>query len=269
MEQELFNKKIRRHIKLKYAGVIILLTELLVTFILVGVQTIVYAIGTEQAVKASGSLFALAFGLIAIALIIIIIYDRTAPWRKLSDSDIARNFIGFFGTENLNVLIYTEVIVWFAREIQRIYRKKSYEYEKDAIADCLVQLKLLFRYKHNSTGFFLAFYHKEEFENLCRMLVAHMDSDDFPSYSKAEIYACKARMDDEASDKISLFISEGLKANLRSIALYIIVLTFHVLACCNVLFGKEGFDLQNFFFYIPADILAILIYTKLVSDKWV
>ena len=157
----------------------------------------------------------------------------------------------------LNNLEYTESITWFSRIIHSAYLQKAET--QDIFTEIINKLHLILR-PQNNDRLCIAFKHKKSFIKLSQDLCN--SSDDMQTLD----FNINAILDEEP-EKYK-FIKIALDKN---ILFYLLLFPIHIFGCFlltksdNNTFNVTAF-VANLALYIPADILAILIYTGFIKD---
>jgi len=190
-----------------------------------------------------------------IAFFLIRRYEKIDLTLEIPEKKSINEFLLFFSKENMSYFRYTEIITWFAMWIHQ-YAKSNISDEETC--ELISKLNLILRPYENRLC--LAIYHKKEFINLCIELSKEKD---FKEKQK-DILSSFDRMELNKPEEYRYFNSLILE---KSILVYILIIIFHIVAAILV----SGQDIKNIignlFFYLPGDVLLILIYTGIIKDR--
>jgi hypothetical protein len=181
------------------------------------------------------------------------IYYKKLTLPELETYDILKKYLEYFSASNFSDLEYTESITWFSRLVQTSFRKKE-EASDDILNIAVHELYLVLRpNSHNQCD---ALMRKSAFANLATKLLKgediHNDIDKFKN------------IDIESYKYFNLILD-------KNILIYILVFSIHIFACFLLTKGScsqfnFSFFFGNLFLYIPADLLAILVYKGIVKS---
>lgn len=159
-----------------------------------------------------------------------------------------------FCRNNISNIKYSEVIVWFSRWNNKYFKTRIEEKQE---VDCLIdKLELILRPYDN--GLCLASYHKEDFLKLCaewECSTLEEKIDNILSVSK--------KMETKPPEK---YVKFTLRLD-RSILVYLAVMALHFMASILIGGGNIVNSFANMLFYIPSDILLILVYKGFIREK--
>lgn len=263
-----FYKKLKMKYRLKFGIGIFLVLELICACAFLIIQLpFVYQIVQESYPRVNSTINNSVLFFLPLTVISIVLYDRFVPWKKLSATKLIDQFIRFFKSNGINDLFYSEAIIWFSKEACKIRRQKQFDYNyADKHIILINRLYELLRYSDDSITHFLAFSHKTSFIKLCEELCSGLDSKQPIDTLLKLVTEAEKNMSDEKSEKTFFF---PIPIDV-SLLVYHIVLGVHVIACCTWFFGEssgQGFDFRSFLFYIPLDIIVILLYWGIIKDR--
>lgn len=193
----------------------------------------------------------------AIAILLNIIYEKRFGLPQISNIRDLTNYLEYFSSSTISDLEYTESITWFSRIIHSAYLQKAET--QDIFTEIINKLHLILR-PQNNDRLCIAFKHKKSFIKLSQDLCN--SSDDMQTLD----FNINAILDEEP-EKYK-FIKITLDKN---ILFYLLLFPIHIFGCFlltksdNKTFNVTAF-VANLALYIPADILAILIYTGFIKD---
>lgn len=173
------------------------------------------------------------------------IFDKIDIYSDISKDKVVEQYISLFAKNDMSNYKYLEVITWFSRWNHEHFQSRDNNQEIDQL---IIKLELCLR--PNGNGLCLASHHKNAFTKLCDKLV-----DCQPEEQLKEIVNEANEMKKNPPEKYKIF-SLGLDHN---ILIYMIIIVFH-LSAIVLIGGKLNIIIGNILFYIPSDILAILIY---------
>lgn len=187
----------------------------------------------------------------AIAILLNIIYEKLFELPQISNIHDLTNYLEYFSSSTISVLEYTESITWFSGIIHSAYLQKTET--QDIFTEIINKLHLILHPR-------IVLKHKKSFTKLSQDLCN--SSDDMQTLN----FNIKTILDEEP-EKYK-FITITLDKN---ILFYLLLFPIHIFGCFllaksnNNTFNVTAF-VANLTLYIPADILAILIYTGFIKN---
>lgn len=194
-----------------------------------------------------------AFAFLLVSVEWAFLFDKLNIYTALSKYDILNQYILFFAKSKISNTKYIEIITWFSRWNHKNFRlKNDYEQEVDKV---ITKLELLLR--PNDNGFCLASRHKNTFLKLC----AKLEKCETEEKMK-EIENAVNEMEKNLPEKYRFF-SLGLDHN---ILIYLSIIAFHISASILISDNIKNI-IGNILFYIPSDILVILVYKGIINER--
>lgn len=181
------------------------------------------------------------------------IFDRINIYTNLSKKEVLKQYISFFDKNKISNNKYIEIITWFSRWNHKYFRlKNDNEQEVDKF---ITKLELILR--PNDNGLCLASRHKKTFLELCTKLKKCETEEEIK-----EIENTANEMEKNQPEKYRIF-SLGLDHN---ILIYLSIIVLHIVASMLISNDIKDF-LGNILFYIPSDILVILVYKGIIRES--
>lgn len=241
-----FIKKVNKRFVLKYVIFFMLIIGMVFVFV-----SYIFAFIFEQFGKYL-ILGSLAF--LIVSVIWAFIFERINLYTNFSKDKIVNGYISLFAKNKISNFKYVEIITWFSRWNHKNFLSKNND-EKE-IDQLITKFELFFRPYDN--GLCLAFYHKEEFLILCKA----WEKCDFKG-KLGEIESTLREMENKAKEEYKFF-SLSLDHN---ILFYLSVIAMHIVA--SILTCDKNLEnaMGNILFYIPNDILIILIYKGVIIER--
>lgn len=191
-------------------------------------------------------------------LVLLIIYLTANVWFKrhffdeyLDDKDKRKKIYEFFSNKEMKDGLYYDAIIWLWWDLKSKYKEKHTQEDTD---DEINALKL-FIYEDVRS---IAIKKRERFQELCSELAKEGNDNERAKKLVQEYWFVRENFDDNTliSKKISFKIKD------ISIFIYFAVIAIHIVGCII----SDNFW-ENFLFYIPSDIIPILIFYNLINDK--
>lgn len=194
-----------------------------------------------------------SFSLLFISVEWAYLFDKINIFADFSKDEIIEQYISFFARKKMSNIKFLEIITWFSRWNHKIFRTKSDDIqETDKL---IIKLELLLR--PNKNGLCLASFHKKVFLELCIKL-----KDNETREELKEIEHTAKKMEESPVEKYKIF---SLSFD-RNILFYLSIIALHIAA--SILISD---DIKNVFgnilFYIPSDILLVLVYKGIISER--
>lgn len=194
-----------------------------------------------------------SFSLLFISVEWAYLFDKINIYADFSKDEIIEQYISFFARKKMSNIKFLEIITWFSRWNHKIFRTKSDDIqETDKL---IIKLELLLR--PNKNGLCLASFHKKVFLELCIKL-----KDNETREELKEIEHTAKKMEESPVEKYKIF---SLSFD-RNILFYLSIIALHIAA--SILISD---DIKNVFgnilFYIPSDILLVLVYKGIISER--
>lgn len=192
-----------------------------------------------------------------ISILLILVYEKRYALPSINNICTLESYLEYFSTSTISDLEYTETITWFSQILHSVYIQKTES--QDIFTETINKLHLILRPQDNDK-LCIAFKHKKSFIKLSQDFCN--SSDDMQSLD-ANIEAIQ----NEEPEKYK-FIKFTLDKN---ILFYLLLFPVHIFGCFllakseNNTFNLTTFT-ANFVLYIPADLLAILIYTGFIKN---
>lgn len=253
MYKEVLTMNIKKTLKQKFC-----LKYLTLVFLLLLYVPIIGLIVTQFAYKDYFTHVFIAFiAMFVIAMLLILVYEKRYALPPISNIRTLASYLEYFSTSTISDLEYTETITWFSQILHSAYIQKTDS--QDAFTKTINKLHLILRPQDNDK-LCIAFKHKQSFIKLSQDLCNSFD--DMQSLD-ANIYAIQ----NEEPEKYK-YIKFTLDKN---ILFYLLVFPIHIFGCLllakseNSTFNLTVF-IANLALYIPADLLAILIYTGFIKN---
>lgn len=173
---------------------------------------------------------------------------------NMSKADVINEFILFFATNKMSGFKYFEIVTWFSRQNHYYFIHRSSEEQE--IDNLIIKLELFLRPSVN--GLCLACYHEKIFRDLCKKINGIDIADKIDCILKEEE---KVRGNVPERDKLFHVIFD------HNILIYLVVIGIHIVA--SVLISKKELltFIGNLLFYLPSDILIILLYKGIIKDR--
>ena len=181
-------------------------------------------------------------------------FDKIDIYFDYSKNMIVEKYISFFAENEISNIKYSEVIAWFSRWNNKYYKSKIDE-EQD-VDKLIARLELILRPYDN--GLCLASYHKKDFLKLCAEWKDSTLKDKLDN-----IYSISKEMESKTPEKYRVF-TLSLDHN---ILIYLSVIALHIMASILISDGNVRNTIANILFYIPSDILLILVYKGFIREK--
>lgn len=181
------------------------------------------------------------------------LYMKIDIYFNMSKDNVINEFISFFANSDLSVLKYLEVITWFSVYNHNYFLQTNNQEEIDEL---ISKLELLLKPSRN--GLCLVYYHKEYFIDLCKKINGKNIQEKIVNIIQAE-----EQIRNISPEKYKLFYIV-LDHN---ILIYLIIIGIHVVASGLVSKLEWMSFFGNFLFYLPNDILLILVHKGIVKNK--
>lgn len=245
-KEKSFIKKINKRFYLKYLILIMLVIG--IVFVLIS-----YVIAIME-LEIGKRLLCESFLFLFLSVEWAFVFDKINIYSNILKKDIIDEYLHFLGSNHMSDIKYSEVITWFSRWNHNSYlQKNNYEQESNNI---ILKLELLLR--PNEKGLCKAYYHKNIFKELCKEIYNKSDTDKVNA-----IINLAEELENTPPEKYKLF-SLVLDHNILT---YFIIICVHIVASVLVSdFCIKDF-MGNLLFYLPSDILIILVYKGIVREK--
>lgn len=239
-----FNKRINKKFILKY----VIMCMLIIGMILV-ISSYILAI---KFIEMGFYLITGSFVFLFVTVEWAFIFDRINIYSDFSKDNIVKQYISFFAKKEMSSFKYLDIITWFSRWNHKYFRSRDNNQEIDQL---IIKLELCLRPCYN--GLCLASRHKNVFLHLCDKI----------KYCQFEeqlklIENVSREMENNPPEKYRIF-SLGLE---RNILIYMSILILHVVASILIDGGIKNI-IGNILFYIPSDVLVILVYKGIINEK--
>lgn len=182
------------------------------------------------------------------------LYMQIDIYYNFSKNRVINEFILFFATSKVFGFKYLEIITWFSMYNHYYYLQRSND--EVAIDNLIAKLELLLRPSIN--GLSLAHYNENDFKILCKKI-------------NGKSIRKKVSIILQEEEKLRSKIPERNKLfHLffdRNILIYLVIIGIHIFASVLVSEMVLINFIGNLLFYLPSDILIILVYKGVVKDK--
>lgn len=194
-----------------------------------------------------------SFSLLFISVEWAYLFDKINIYADFSKDEIIKQYISFFARKKISNIKFLEIITWFSRWNHKIFRTKNDDIqETDKL---IIKLELLLRPDKN--GLCLASFHKKVFLELCIKLRNNEIREELK-----EIENTAKNMEESPVEKYKIF---SLSFD-HNILFYLSIIALHIVA--SILLSDDfKYFLGNILFYIPSDILLVLVYKGIISER--
>lgn len=195
-----------------------------------------------------------------VALVMNVVYEKVFVLPRIESLDALYAYLKYFASRH-SYFEYTESITWFYRMICAEYKTKREIYtDKEEIIN---QLHYLIRPYGNGT-INIAMNRMNLFRKLAIELV--------DSYEKTK------KFKEFSSEEMDIFRNEQSEKHIifkwirdKNVLIYLSIFPLHILGCALLAMTEEGLSAKlfvgNLLLYIPADIIAILLYNGVMKDS--
>lgn len=189
-----------------------------------------------------------------------VVYEKVFVLPRIESLDVLYTYLKYFSSEH-NYLEYTESITWFYRMICAEYKAKRDVYtDKEGI---IYQLHFLLSPYGNGT-ISIAMNRMNLFRELAAELVSTYEkTEKFKVFSLEEMETFRNRQPEK------YIIFKWIRD--KNVLIYLSIFPLHILGCALLAITKEGLSAKlfvgNLLLYIPADIIAILLYNGVMKDS--
>lgn len=245
-KEEDFIKRINKRFRLKYIILFMLIVGILF-LVFSSILTLIFS-------KIRTYFLFGSYLFLIVSVIWAFAFDKIDIYFDYSKNMIVEKYIAFFAESEISDIKYSEVIAWFSRWNNKYYKSKIDE-DQD-VDKLIVRLQLILRPYDN--GLCLASYHKKDFLKLCAEWKDSTLKDKLDN-----IYSISKEMEAKTPEKNRVF---ALSAD-HNILIYLSVIALHIMASILISDGKTKDFIANILFYIPNDILLILVYKGFIREK--
>ncbi len=194
---------------------------------------------------------------LAVSVLIVISFSSTKWFNKhyfdhyLTDTTKRKEIYSFFSNKEMSNWLYYDAIIWLWWDLKAIYNEKHTQDDTDEEINALK----LFIYEDVQS---IAIKKRELFQTLCSEL-ANEDDKNKRAKTLGQTYL---EIHNQFDDNELIIQKATFKIKDISIFAYLAMIAFHFIGC----FISDNVW-ENIFFYIPSDIILVLLFFNIINDK--